>query len=37
MPDQPPLPPVPREIAMYEGASRIDTTSYGHGGVLRAR
>jgi hypothetical protein len=37
VPDQPPLPPVPREIAMYEGASRIDTTSYEYGGVLRAR
>ena len=36
LPDQPPLPPVPREIAMYEGASLSDTTSYEYGGVLRA-
>ncbi|MEJ3659249.1 SAM-dependent methyltransferase [Actinomycetes bacterium KLBMP 9759] len=36
MPDQPPLPPVPSEIAHYEGASSIDRTSYEYGGVLGA-
>lgn len=35
-PDQPPLPPVPKEIAQYEGASEIDRTSYEYGGVMRA-
>lgn len=36
LPDQPPLPPVPKEIARYEGASRVDRTTYLYGGVLRA-
>ncbi|MFC4945919.1 SAM-dependent methyltransferase [Pseudonocardia sp. GCM10023141] len=36
LPGQPPLAPVPHEIAHYDGASRIDTTSYEYGGVLQA-
>nr|BFE28025.1 hypothetical protein GCM10010200_002760 [Actinomadura rugatobispora] len=34
---QPPLPPVPAEIARYEGASRLDPKVYEYGGVLRKR
>lgn len=37
MPDQPPLAPAPKEIAMYEGASRTDRTCYEYGGVLAMR
>lgn len=32
---QPPLAPVPREIAQYEGASHADPAIYEYGGVLR--
>jgi hypothetical protein len=32
---QPPLAPVPAEIARYEGASRSDPSIYEYGGVLR--
>jgi hypothetical protein len=32
---QPPLAPVPPQIAQYEGASRTDPTIYEYGGVLR--
>jgi hypothetical protein len=32
---QPPLAPVPPEIARYEGASRVDPSIYEYGGVLR--
>jgi len=33
--DQPPLAPVPAEIAQFEGASRTDPSIYEYGGVLR--
>lgn len=33
--DQPPLAPVPAEIAQYDGASRSDPSIYEYGGVLR--
>jgi hypothetical protein len=34
---QPPLPPVPAEIAQYEGASKLSPKVYEYGGVLRKR
>lgn len=34
---QPPLPPVPAEIAHYEGASKLNPKVYEYGGVLRKR
>jgi SAM-dependent methyltransferase len=34
---QPPLAPVPDELAKYEGASKLDRTIYEYGGVVRKR
>ena len=36
MPDQPPLGPVPKEIAEYAGASRHDKRSFEYGGIVRS-